>query len=186
MLDDIGFGVTETFGGDVHTPTLTRLAREGISYNTFHTTSICSPTRTAILTGRNHTRAGSGTIAERAVAFLTENYDHIEPPRDDPKYHLTVDLADHALQWLDDHQAFSPDKPFFMYWVPGGVHALQHIFSEWADKYKRKFDDGWDAYRERVYRRQLEQGIIPAGTKLTPRDPSMASWESIPASQRAF
>lgn len=69
MLDDIGFGVTETFGGDVHTPTLTRLAREGISYNTFHTTSICSPTRAAILTGRNHTRAGSGTIAESTVAF---------------------------------------------------------------------------------------------------------------------
>ncbi len=257
LLDDVGFGVAETFGGEVRTPTLSRLAKEGIRYNAFHTTSICSPTRAALLTGRNHTRVGSGTIAERAVAFdgytgimpktaatvaevlkeygyhtsafgkwhntpaiettaigpkdrwpngygfeyfygflggetsqweprLTENYNHIEPPHDDPKYHLTVDMADKALKWLDDHQAFAPDKPFFMYWAPGGVHGPHHVFPEWADKYKGKFNDGWDAYRERVYKRQLEMGVIPPGTKLTPRDPSMASWDSIPKEQHAF
>ncbi len=257
LLDDVGFGVAETFGGEVHTPTLSKLAKQGIRYNAFHTTSICSPTRAALLTGRNHTRVGSGTIAERAVAFegytgvmpktaatiaevlkeygyhtsafgkwhntpatettaigpkdrwpngygfeyfygflggetsqweprLTENYDHIEPPHNDPKYHLTVDLADRALKWLDDHQAFAPDKPFFMYWAPGGVHGPHHIFPEWADKYRGKFDDGWDAYRERVYSRQLELGVIPPGTKLTPRDPTMAAWDSVPESQRAF
>lgn len=73
---------------------------------------------------------------------LTENYDHIEPPHGDPKYHLTEDLVDKALKWLDDRQAFAPDKPFFMYWVPGGVRGPHHVFSEWADKYKGKFDDG--------------------------------------------
>ncbi len=257
LIDDVGFGVADTFGGEVHTPALSRLAEEGIRYNAFHTTSICSPTRAALLTGRNHTRIGSGTIAERAVAFdgytgvipktaaiiaevlkeygyhtsafgkwhntpaieitdmgpkdrwpngygfeyfygflggetsqweprLTENYNHIEPPHDDPKYHLTEDMADKALAWLDDHQAFSPDKPFLMYWAPGGVHGPHHIFPEWANKYKGKFDDGWDAYRERVYKRQLEMGVIPPGTKLTKRDATMTAWKSIPENQKAF
>ena len=257
LLDDVGFGISETFGGEVHTPTLQRLAEEGISYNAFNTTSICSPTRAALLTGRNHTRVGSGTIAERAVAFdgytgvipknaatiaevlknygyhtaalgkwhntpaiettamgpkdrwpnnygfeyfygflggetsqweprLTENFDAVEPPHDDPNYHLTTDLTDKALKWLDDYRAFDPDKPFFMYWAPGGVHGPHHIFPEWADKYEGKFDQGWDAYRVRVYERQLAMGVIPPGTKLTARDPTMASWDSIPADQRAF
>ncbi len=257
LLDDVGFGVSDTFGGEVHTPTFSKLANEGISYNAFHTTSICSPTRAALLTGRNHTRIGSGTIAERAVAFdgytgiipktaatvaevlkgygyhtsafgkwhntpaiettvmgpkdrwpngygfeyfygflggetsqweprLTENYNFIEPPEHDPTYHLTQDLADKALVWLDNHQAYSPDKPFFMYWAPGAAHGPHHIFPEWADKYKGKFDDGWDAYRERVYRRQLKKGIIPADTKLTPRDDTLQAWSDIPKEQHPF
>ncbi len=257
MLDDVGFGVAETFGGEVHTPTLTKLAKEGIRYNAFHTTSICSPTRAALLTGRNHTRVGSGTIAERAVAFdgytgdipktaatiaevlkeygyhtsafgkwhntpalettaigpkdrwpngygfeyfygflagetsqweprLVENYNYVEPPHDDPKYHLTEDMAAKALAWLDQRQSFAPEKPFFMYWAPGGVHGPHHIFPEWADKYKGRFDDGWDAYRKRVHKRQLEMGIIPPGTKLTARDETLESWESIPKEQLAF
>ena len=257
LLDDVGFGISETFGGEVHTPTLDRLAGEGIAYNAFHTTSICSPTRASLLTGRNHTRVGSGTIAERAVAWdgytgiipkeaatiaeilknygyhtsafgkwhntpaiettaigpkdrwpnaygfeyfygflggetsqweprLTENYDAVEPPHDDPNYHLTTDMTDKALNWLDEYRAFDPDKPFFMYWAPGGVHGPHHIFPEWADKYKGKFDTGWDAYRRRVYERQLAMGIIPPGTELTERDPTMASWDSIPEDQRAF
>jgi arylsulfatase len=257
LIDDIGFGVADTFGGEVHTPALTRLADEGIRYNAFHTTSICSPTRAALLTGRNHTRVGSGTIAERAVAFdgytgimpktaatvaevlkeygyhtsafgkwhntpatettamgpkdrwpngygfeyfygflagetsqyeprLYENYDTVEPPHDDPEYHLTVDMKEKALAWIDQHQAFTPDKPFFMYWAPGAVHGPHHVFKEWADKYKGKFDDGWDAYRERVYKRQLDLGVIPQGTKLTKRDPTMAAWTDIPEEQRPF
>ncbi|WP_206028431.1 arylsulfatase [Thalassoroseus pseudoceratinae] len=256
LIDDIGFGVADTFGGEVHTPTLTKLANQGLMYNTFHTTSICSPTRAALLTGRNHTRVGSGTIAERAVAFdgytgvipktaatiaeilkqygyhtsafgkwhntpatettaigpknrwpagygfehfygflggetsqweprLTENYNHIEPP-EDPQYHLTEDMVDQALKWVDDSQAFAPDKPFFMYWAPGAVHGPHHIFPGWANKYKGKFDDGWDNYRERVYQRQLEMGIIPPGTKLTPRDETMQAWEDVPENQHAF
>ena len=257
LLDDIGFGVAETFGGEVRTPTLQWLAEEGLKYNTFHTTAICSPTRAAILTGRNHTRVGSGSIAERAVAFdgytgvipmeaatiaevlrhygyrtsafgkwhntpatettsigpkdrwpngygfqyfygflggetsqweprLTENYNHIEPPHDDPTYHLTEDMVDRALAWLDDKQAFAPDKPFFMYWAPGAVHGPHHVLPEWADTYDGKFDDGWDAYRERVHKRQLEMGIIPPGTELTPRDETLAAWDSIPEAQREF
>ncbi|NOQ14565.1 MAG: sulfatase-like hydrolase/transferase [Methyloprofundus sp.] len=256
LLDDVGFGVAETFGGEVKTPTLSQLADEGLIYNQFHTTSICSPTRASLLTGRNHTRVGSGTIAERAVnwdgytgvipktsatiaevlkqygyktsAFgkwhnspatqttamgpkdkwpngygfeyfygflagetsqyeprLVENYNFVEPPVDD-KYHLTEDMTQKALAWLDEHQAFSPDKPFLMYWAPGAVHGPHHIFKEWADKYKGKFDDGWDAYRERTYKRQLAKGIIPANTQLTPRDKTMAAWDSIPENQLAF
>ena len=73
-----------------------------------------------------------------------------------------------------------------MYWAPGGVHGPHHIFPEWADKYKGKFDDGWDAYRERVYKRQLEMGVIPPGTELTPRDETMAAWDSVPDGQRPF
>ena len=257
LLDDIGFGVAETFGGEVRTPTLTKLANEGLRYNAFHTTAICSPTRAALLTGRNHTRVGSGTIAERAVAFdgytgiipkeaatiaevlrhygyrtsafgkwhntpatettsmgpkdrwpngygfdyfygflagetsqweprLVENYNPVEPPHDDPKYHLTEDLVNKALAWIDDRQAYAPDRPFLMYWAPGAVHGPHHIWPEWADKYQGKFDDGWDAYRVRVHQRQLEMGIIPPGTQLTPRDETMAAWSDIPEEQRAF
>jgi len=257
LIDDVGFGVAETFGGEVHTPTLSRLAEEGLRYNAFHTTSICSPTRAALLTGRNHTRVGSGTIAERAVdwdgytgiipksaatiaevlkdygyrtsAFgkwhntpatettsmgpmdhwpnsygfehfygflagetsqweprLYENFNQVEPPHDDPTYHLTEDLAENALAWLDEHQSFAPDKPFFMYWAPGAVHGPHHVAKDWADKYAGKFDDGWDAYRERVHARQLELGIIPEGTELTPRDKTLAGWDEVPEEQRAF
>jgi len=257
LIDDVGFGVAEPFGGEVRTPTLTRLANEGLRYNSFHTTAICSPTRAALLTGRNHTRVGSGTIAERTVAFdgytgimprsaatvaevlrnygyvtsafgkwhntpatettalgpkdrwpngygfdyfygflagetsqyeprLIENYDAVEPPHDNPKYHLTEDMVERALAWLDNRQAYGPDKPFLMYWAPGAAHGPHHIFKEWADKYKGKFDDGWDAYRERVFKRQLDLGIIPKGTKLTSRDSSMQAWADVPEGQRAF
>ncbi len=256
LLDDVGFGVAETFGGEVHTPTLSRLAKTGIRYTCFHTTSICSPTRAALLTGRNHTRVGAGTIAERAVAFdgytgvipksaatvaevlrhygyrtsafgkwhntpatettaigpkdrwpngygfdyfygflagetsqweprLVENLDTLEPPHDE-KYHLTDDMVAKALAWLDDRAAYDPAAPFFMYWAPGAVHGPHHVTAEWADTYKGKFADGWDAYRERTHRRQLERGIIPPGTKLTPRDPTMQAWADIPDAERAF
>lgn len=258
MLDDVGFGLPETFGGPIRTPTLSRLANAGISYNTFHTTSICSPTRASLLTGRNHQRVGSGTIAERAVnwdgytgriprtsatvakvlgnygyktaAFgkwhntpatettamgpftlwptgegigfdyfygflagetsqweprLTENFNPVEPPHDE-KYHLSEDLADRAISWLRRHRAYAPDKPFLMYWAPGAAHGPHHIFKEWADKYKGKFNEGWDALREATFKRQKELGWIPANAKLTPRDKSMAGWDSIPASEREF
>ena len=258
LLDDVGFGLPDTYGGPVHTPTLSRIANEGISYNTFHTTAICSPTRAALLTGRNHQRVGSGTIAERAVdwdgytgviprtsatlakvlgdygyktaAFgkwhntpatettamgpftrwptgegvgfdyfygflagetsqweprLYENFNPIEPPHD-AKYHLSEDLADKAITWAKRHRAFSPYKPFFMYWAPGAAHGPHHIFKEWADKYKGRFDDGWDDLRERVFKRQKELGWIPADAKLTPRAESMSGWDSIPEAQRPF
>lgn len=256
LMDDVGFGQTDTFGGEVHTPTLTRLRDEGISYNTFHTTAICSPTRAALLTGRNHQRVHSGTIAERAVdwdgytgvipktsatlpevlrnygyktaAFgkwhntpadqttamgpfdrwptghgfdyfygflagetsqyeprLYENLNAIEPPHDE-KYHLSEDMADKAIQWMRRHRSFSPDKPFLMYWAPGAAHGPHHIFKEWADKYKGKFDDGWDVYRDRVFARQKAMGWIPANAQLTPRAENMAAWDSIPDTEKPF
>ncbi len=256
LIDDVGFGISDTFGGEVHTPTLSHVAQEGIRYNSFHTTSICSPTRASLLTGRNHTRVGSGTIAERAVdwdgytgvipktsatmaevlkqygyktsAFgkwhnspatqtttmgpkdnwpngygfeyfygfmagetsqyeprLFENYNPVEPARS-KSYHLTEDLTEKALTWMGQHRSFSPDKPFFMYWAPGAVHGPHHVAKKWADKYKGKFDSGWDEYRKRVFARQTQLGIIPAGTKLTERDETLASWNSIPQKERAF
>jgi arylsulfatase len=256
LIDDAGFGVPDTFGGFAHTPTLSRLRDEGISYNRFHTTSICSPTRASLLTGRNHQRVGSGTIAERAVdwdgytgvmpktsatvaevlknygyktsAFgkwhntpadqttamgpftywptgygfehfygflagetsqweprLVENTTAIEPPHDE-KYHLTEDMAEKGIDWLKKHRSFSPDKPFFMYWAPGGVHGPHHVAAEWADKYRGKFDQGWDKLREEIFARQKKLGWIPANAELTPRDKTMAAWADIPESERAF
>jgi arylsulfatase A-like enzyme len=256
LLDDVGFGQPAAFGGEINTPTLSRLRNEGISYNAFHTTAICSPTRAALLTGRNHQRVGSGTIAERAVdwdgytgtipktsatiaevlhyygyktaAFgkwhntpadqttamgpfdrwptghgfdyfygflagetsqyeprLYENLNPVEPPHD-KRYHLSEDLATRAVDWLRRHRAFSPDKPFLMYWAPGAAHGPHHIFKEWADKYKGKFDDGWDAMRPRIFKRQIDMGWVPANTKLTPRPDSMASWDSIPEAEKPF
>ena len=258
ILDDVGFGLPDTYGGPIRTPTLSRIASQGISYNAFHTTSICSPTRAALLTGRNHHRVGSGTIAERAVdwdgytgviprnsaslakvlgyygyktaAFgkwhntpatettamgpftnwptgeaigfdyfygflagetsqweprLVENFNVVEPPHNE-KYHLSEDLADNAIVWLRKHRAYAPDKPFFMYWASGASHGPHHINKEWADKYKGKFNDGWDQLREHTFKRQKELGWIPADAKLTPRAESMAAWDSIPASERVF
>jgi arylsulfatase len=258
LLDDVGFGVPDTFGGPIRTPTFTRILNEGIGYNAFHTTAICSPTRAALLTGRNHQRVGSGTIAERAVDWdgytgviprtsatiakvlgaygyktaalgkwhntpatettamgpftlwptgegigfeyfygflagetsqweprLVETFNPIEPPHDET-YHLSEDIAEKAVTWLRRHRAFAPDKPFLLYWAPGAGHGPHHIFKEWADKYKGQFDDGWDALRERTFKRQKELGLIPADAKLTPRAESMAAWESIPESERPF
>jgi len=256
LIDDAGFGVPDTFGGFAHTPTLTRLKNEGISYNRFHTTSICSPTRASLLTGRNHQRVGNGTIAERAVdwdgytgvmpktsatvaevlknygyktsAFgkwhntpadqttamgpftywptsygfeyfygflagetsqweprLVENTTAIEPPHDE-SYHLTEDMADKGITWLKKHRAFAPDKPFFMYWAPGGVHGPHHVAQDWADKYKGKFDQGWDKLREEIFARQKTLGWIPADTELTARDKTMPAWADIPESERPF
>ncbi len=101
-------------------------------------------------------------------------------------YHLTEDIAEDAIRWLREQQAFSPDKPFLMYWAPGASHGPHHIMKEWADKYKGKFDDGWDKYRERAFARQKELGWIPKDAKLTPRPSTLASWDSIPEGEKPF
>lgn len=258
MLDDAGPGLPSTFGGEINTPTLTRVANAGISYNRFHNAAMCSPTRAALLTGRNHHRVGFGQIAEvannydgytglwpatgasvakvlgyygysssafgkwhntpanhtsgqgpfdrwptgRLVGFdyfygflagetsqyepaVVENTLHVELPKTHG-YHLTVDTADKAVKWMRQHRALAPDQPFFMYFSPGAAHGPHHIFKEWADKYKGKFDDGWDAMRERIFARQKQLGWIPADTQLTPRHPTMASWASIPEDEKPF
>ena len=256
LMDDVGPGTPSTYGGEVNTPTLSRVADMGISYNRFHSTAMCSPTRAALLTGRNHTFVGNGQISaisndfdgfsgtipktSATVAEVLKNYGyntaafgkwHNTPeeqitnkgPFDywptgygfeyfygflageasqyeptltrnttqvimHPKkgYHLSEDLADDAITWLREQKAYAPEKPFLMYWAPGASHGPHQVPKEWADKYKGKFDDGWDAYRERVYKRAIEKGWIPKNTKLTPRPESLASWESIPESERPF
>jgi arylsulfatase len=256
LLDDVGFGLPETFGGVIHTPTLTRLASDGIRYNAFHTTAICSPTRAALLTGRNHQRVGTGTIAERAVdwdgytgviprtsATLAEVLRHygyataaigkwhntpanqttamgpfdrwptghgfdyfygflagetsqweprlyevlnpIEPPHLE-RYHLSEDLADRAITWMRRHRSFSPDEPFLLYWAPGAGHGPHHVARQWADKYKGRFDAGWDAMRGPIFTRQKQLGWIPATAELSPRPETIAAWDSIPESERPF
>ena len=110
----------------------------------------------------------------------------LPPKSPEEGYHLSEDLADDAIGWLHTHKALQPDKPFFMYWASGAIHGPHHIMKEWADKYKGKFDDGWDAYRERVFKRAKEKGWIPDNAQLTPRHESMPSWESIPEDEKPF
>jgi len=258
MLDDGGFGQPSAFGGDIATPTLSRLAGEGISYNAFHTTAMCSPTRASLLTGRNHHRVGAGQIAEFAndwdgytgsipkssatlaevlgyygyatAAFgkwhntpvtdlgngpydrfptghgfdyfygfiagetsqwepaLWENTVPIAAPHveDFEDYHLTEDMADKAITWIRRHRALNPDRPFLVWWTPGAVHGPHHVAKKWADKYKGKFNDGWDAYQRRVFERQKAMGWIPANAKLSPRPEGMPAWKDIPEKERAF
>src|SRR5215211_5637049 len=102
------------------------------------------------------------------------------------RIHLTEDLADDAINWLRNQKAFQPDKPFFMYWAPGAVHGPHQVMKEWADKYKGKFDDGWDKYRERTFTRAKAMGWIPQNTQLTPRPATLASWDSIPENEKPF
>lgn len=256
MTDDAGFSNPSTFGGPVHTPTLDRLATSGISYNEFHTTAMCSPTRAALLTGRNHHRVGAGQIAELAsdwdgyvgkipkstatfaqvlsyygyntAAFgkwhntpvtditrlgpfdryptgmgfdyfygflagetnqyeppLFENTNPVEAPHD-PKYHLTEDMAEHAIQWLRTSTTLEPGKPFFIYFTPGAVHGPHQIFKEWSDKYAGKFEEGWEVLRTMTFEKQKELGWIPQDAVLNPLAETMQKWSDIPESQREF
>jgi arylsulfatase A-like enzyme len=258
MHDDVGPALPDTYGGPIHAPTLSRIANSGISYNSFHNAAMCSPTRAALLTGRNHHRTGFGQVAELAndwdgytgqwpattasvakvlgyygyktaafgkwhntpaeqttsqgpfdrwptgrlvgfdyfYGFLAGESSQWEPavventvrlPAPHGKgYHFTEDMADKAVTWLRQHHALAPDRPFFMYWAPGAAHGPHHIFKEWADKYKGKFDKGWDAMRDEVFARQQQLGWIPADTKLTPRPSTLAAWDSIPQAERPF
>lgn len=260
LMDDVGPGTPSTYGGEVNTPTLDRVAKNGVSYNRFHSTAMCSPTRASLLTGRNHTFVGNGQISAIANDFdgfsgtipktsalapeVLKNYGYNtgawgkwhntpeeqitnkgpfeywptgygfeyfygflagEASQYEPTmvrntsyvpiphksggheyYHLTEDIADDGIKWLREQNAYAPEKPFFMYWAPGAAHGPHQVMKEWADKYKGKFDDGWDNYRERTFKRAKEKGWIPANAKLTPRPASMASWESIPESERPF
>lgn len=118
---------------------------------------------------------------------LVRNTTSVLPPRTPEEgYHLSEDLADDAIAWLRRHQAFEPDKPFFMYWASGAIHGPHHVAKEWADKYAGRFDDGWDAYRERVHARAQEKGWIPQDAELTPRDPRLPAWDDIPEEERPF
>jgi arylsulfatase len=253
MLDDAGFAASSAFGGPCSTPTAERLAADGLKYNRFHTTALCSPTRQALLTGRNHHSVGMGGITEiatsapgytsirpKTAAPLAETlklngystaqfgkchevpvwetsplgpfdswpaggggFEHfygfiggetnqyapaiydgtvpVEPDRTPEEgYHFTEDMTDRAIDWIRQQKALMPDKPFFAYYAPGATHAPHHVPTEWSDKYKGRFDDGWDSLRERTLARQKELGVVPEDAELTVRPAEIPAWDEMP------
>lgn len=254
LIDDAGFGQFSTFGGGIPSPTMDKLAAQGLRYNQFHTTALCSPTRAALLTGRNHHSSATGVIGEAATgyegyttviprshgsfaevlrqngymtAWIGKNHntpaweasaagpfdrwpnafgfdyfygfnggdmDHwnpvlyenrnLVPASPDPNYYLTSDLADKSIAWVRQVKSISPDRPFLLYVAPGATHAPHHAPKEWIDKFKGKFDMGWDQYREETFARQKELGVIPPEAKLTKRPEGLPAWDSLNADQK--
>ena len=251
LLDDAGFGSSSAFGGPCHAPTAERLATDGLRYCRFHTTALCSPTRQALLTGRNHHTVGMGSITELATSApgytsirpdscaplaetlklngystaqfgkchevpvwetspmgpfrqwptgsgfeyfygfvggetnqyypaIYEGTTPVEPGKTPEQgYHFTEDMTDKAINWVRQQKALMPDKPFFIYFAPGATHAPHHVPKPWADKYKGKFDQGWDQLREETFARQKKLGIVPETAELTARPPEIPAWNQI-------
>ncbi len=249
LLDDVGFAASSAFGGPCATPNFEKLASGGLKYNRFHTTALCSPTRQALLTGRNHHSVGMGGITEIATSApgycsilpknkaplamtlklngystaqfgkchevpvwqtsplgpfdqwptggggfeyfygfiggetnqwdpsIYEGTTPVEPPKTPEEgYHFTEDMTDKAIAWMRQQKALMADKPFFVYFAPGATHAPHHVPKEWADKYKGKFDQGWDKLREESLARQKKLGVVPQNAELTKRPrPGMKS-----------
>jgi arylsulfatase len=254
LIDDLGFAGTSAFGGPVATPTFDRLASGGLKYNNFHTTAVCSPTRTALKSGRNHHVNNMGGIIETGTAFpgntgqIPQNvaplaemlrlngyataafgkwhetaaweasvagtfdrwptrqgfdkfygflggetdhwapsiYDGVAPVRipEDPNYHFLTDMTDQSVAWLRYQKALTPNKPFFIYYAPGAVHAPHHVPADWIAKWKGKFDGGWDVIREQILARQIQLGIVPPGTKLAPKPKDVPDWNSLSADEK--
>jgi arylsulfatase len=253
LLDDVGFGASSAFGGPCQTPTAERLAANGLKYNRFHTTALCSPTRAALLSGRNHHTVGMGAVADLATSApgynsmrpntcaplaeilklngyataqfgkchevpvwetspmgpfdrwptgsgfeyfygfingetnqwypsLYEGTTPIEVSKTPEEgYHFMADMTDKAINWVRQQKALMPDKPFFMYFAPGATHAPHHVPAEWADRYKGKFDQGWDRLREESFARQRALGVLPDGAELTGRPAEIPAWDDMPA-----
>ena len=258
LIDDCGFGQWGTFGGQIPTPNLDRLAKAGLRYTRFHTTALCSPTRAALLTGRNHHSAATGNITELgdgypgysgqipantamvsevlrqhgySTAWFGKNhniadwetsvsgpydrwptrqgFDHfygfvggeanqwapavyrdntpieMEVPKGrETDYTLNEALADEAIKYIYKQKSVTPDRPFFVYYAPGATHAPHHVPKAWIDRFKGQFDQGWDKYRDETFARQLQLGVIPADTKLTPRPAEIPAWDSLSADQK--
>ncbi|MBX9922433.1 MAG: sulfatase-like hydrolase/transferase, partial [Mycolicibacterium frederiksbergense] len=251
MTDDVGFGASELFGGPIPTPTYARLAENGLRYNRFHTTALCSPSRAALLTGRNHHVAATGIIMEFSTPFpgyhsivsksvgtlgeiltgngygtswfgknhnvpdwlttpagpfnlwpsglgfeyfygflgadahqfrpaVYENNLPVDPylGREDT-YHFDADMADHAIHWMRKQKAVNPDKPFFAYYTPGTAHAPHHAPREWIEKFKGKFDHGWDRQREMTYQKQKDIGVIPPDAALNETPADYKRWDDL-------
>ena len=256
VLDDTGFGQLGCYGSPISTPNLDRLAAGGVRLSNMHTTALCSPSRSCIVTGRNHHSNHMAAVTELATGFpgydgnvpfehgfLSEMlvqrgystfmvgkwhlipssqetgagpydrwplgrgferfygflggdtsqwepdlvYDNhqVEPPRTPAEgYHLSEDLADKAIEFIADAKQVDPDKPFYLHYCPGATHAPHHVPKEWADRYAGKFDDGWEAYREHVFARQRELGIVPADAVLSRHDPDVPEWASLSDDER--
>jgi arylsulfatase len=256
VLDDVGFAQLGCYGSDLDTPTFDRLAAGGLQYTGFHTTALCSPTRSCLLTGRNHHSVGMGRITDLARGFpgysgriaktagflpeilrdegfatyaigkwhltpdeeahlagprsrwplgrgferfygffhgethqfapdLVHDNHFVEPPGTyEDGYHLTEDLADHAIECINDLRAVDPDKPFFLYFCTGACHSPHHAPPDWIAKYRGRFDLGWDAWRDAIFARQLTEGIIPDGTELPPRPDWVPPWDSLSADEQ--
>jgi len=253
LLDDVGFGASSAFGGLIETPNFESLADNGVRYTNFHTTGICSPTRAALLTGRNHHSVSMGHHAELGIGTPGYNGDipfeagtiaetlkengyntfalgkwHGNNPRDltiagpynrwptgrgfehfygflggatdqfhpqlveenDPvniepnTKHLNELLTDKALSYIANQKSAAPEKPFFLYFAPGATHAPHHVPKEWINKYKGKFDGGWEKYREDVFRRQQARGLIPRNAKLPPLQTGIKPWKSLSADEK--
>jgi arylsulfatase A-like enzyme len=254
MTDDQGYGVSGTFGGVIPTPSMDRIAKMGLRYTQFHSTALCSPTRAAIITGRNHHSVGFGIISEQSTGYpgydsvigvenatigtilkqngyatswfgknhntpsyqysaagpydqwpigmgfdyfygfmggetdqwtpyLFQNTTQIFPWIGKPGYNLTTDLADEAIAHMKKLNASAPDKPFFVYYVPGGTHSPHQPTKEWIDKFKGKFDMGWNALREQIFANQKRLGVIPANTQLTPWPDDLKKWDTLTADE---
>ncbi|MGO9479170.1 MAG: arylsulfatase [Limisphaerales bacterium] len=261
MTDDCGFGSPSTFGGVIPTPALDRIATNGLRYTQFHSTSLCSPTRAALITGRNHHVAGFGIVGEAATGFpgydsvirrecgtvgeiLKENgyatawfgKDHNTPfyqasqagPFDqwptglgfdyfygfiggdtsqwepgnlfrnttpihpylgqEGKWNLTTAMADDAIQYMRQLKEIAPGKPFFVYYVPGGVHAPHHPTKEWIDKISAMhlFDGGWDKLRETIFANQKRLGLLPANAELTPWPKELQHWDQLSSLEKTM
>jgi arylsulfatase A-like enzyme/uncharacterized membrane protein len=260
LIDDAGFGGPDTFGGAISTPNLTRVGQMGVTYNRFHVTAVCSPTRAALLTGRNHHRVGMGTIAELPGPYpgytgtrprsctalpriLRENgyvtggfgkwhltpgsqmgaagpfdhwpmswgFDHwygfltgaagqydpiitednttvgVPAGKDGDLYYFPDAFTDKAIGWLHAVRAADAQKPWMMYYSTGCSHAPHHVGREWADRYKGRFDQGWDAYREETLERQKRLGVVPEDTELSERPDLFPAWDSLSdAEQRLY
>jgi arylsulfatase A-like enzyme len=256
VIDDTGFGQLGCYGSPISTPNIDRLAEGGVRYSNMHTTALCSPTRSCILTGRNHHSNHMAGITEISTGFpgydgyipfengflseilhqegyntyavgkwhltpadqisaagpydrwplgrgferyygfmggdthqyypeLTHDNHRVEPEKTPEEgYHLTEDLTDKAISFIADAKQVAPNKPFFLYFATGAQHAPHHVPKEWADKYKGRFDDGWDAYREKVFAKQKRLGLIPRKAELSRHDPDVQDWDKLSADER--
>ena len=249
LLDDAGYGSESTFGGTIPTPSMDKLAREGLRYTHFHSASLCSPTRAALITGRNHHSVHFGIVAEGATGFpgydtivkkdtatlgtilrdngygtswfgknhnvsgwmhtqagpfdqwpvgmgfeyfygflggdanqwqpnLTRNTTLIAPYEGNPGWNLITAMADEAIDYMHRLNAIAPDKPFLVYYAPGATHAPHHPPKEWVEKFKGKFDHGWNEERERIFANQKRLGVIPPNAKLTAWPDSVPKWDT--------
>lgn len=257
VIDDMGFGASSAYGGPCGMPTAERLAREGLRYSRFHVTALCSPTRQALLTGRNHHSVGMGGTTEMATAapgytsirpasaatmaqilraagystgafgkwhqtpasevsaagpfdrwptgegfeefygFMGAEMNHwypqlyhqtspVEPDRTPEQgYHLSEDLLEHTISWVRTHQVLTPQRPFFAYLAFGATHAPFHVAPQWRDRYRGRFDHGWDRQRELTLDRQQAMGIVPPEARLAPWVEGVPHWDELDATQRA-